>query len=151
MIDFYIVGNRIAEFRKRSGLTQDQLAEKIYVSRQLVSKWEKGIGTPSIDSLLDLCRVFDTSFEELLCLDDEFEVDEKDIFKGHDRLYVVKKIISGVIVCDLPDVFYQFSPGERMMILKAIREEKLVTDIRELSVKLTDKEKAYLNNGGIAL
>ena len=43
------IGSRIAELRKRAGLTQEQLAEKLFVSRELVSKWEQGTRLPDYD------------------------------------------------------------------------------------------------------
>ncbi|MDE7264369.1 MAG: helix-turn-helix domain-containing protein [Anaeroplasmataceae bacterium] len=70
MIDFNLVGKKLTKYRKEFGLTQDEVAEHLYVTRQLVSKWEKGIGVPSIDCLLELCRLYQTSFEDILCLDE---------------------------------------------------------------------------------
>ncbi|MDE5855414.1 MAG: helix-turn-helix domain-containing protein, partial [Anaeroplasmataceae bacterium] len=49
MINFYLVGQKLTKYRKEMGLTQDEVAEKLFVTRQLVSKWEKGNGVPSID------------------------------------------------------------------------------------------------------
>lgn len=70
MINFNLVGKKLTKYRKELGLTQDEVAEKLYVTRQLVSKWEKGIGVPSIDCLLELCRLYQKSFEDILCLDE---------------------------------------------------------------------------------
>lgn len=144
MIDFVRVGNKITEYRKRLNMTQDELADLLYVTRQALSKWENGTGVPSADTLLALCKIFNVSFEEILCLDEEIDVDKENIFKGHERLYVINKIINNEIEVFLPDVFYQFSPSERMMVLKAIKEKRIKTNVRELYVKLTDSEKTYL-------
>ena len=65
MIDFVKVGNKIATLRKQKGLSQEELAEKLYVTRQALSKWENG-SVPSIDIVLQLAKSFDVSFEELL-------------------------------------------------------------------------------------
>ncbi len=48
MIDFYKVGNKITTFRKLSHMTQDDLAEKLNVTRQALSKWELGISAPQV-------------------------------------------------------------------------------------------------------
>ena len=74
MIDFIKVGSKIIKYRKEQNLTQDDIAEKLFVSRQLVSKWENGTGVPSIDVLLELCKLFEITFEEPLCLNDEIYV-----------------------------------------------------------------------------
>ena len=76
MIDFKKVGEKIYQCRKDKDLSQDDLAERMYVSRQLVSKWENGLGVPKIDHIIDLCEILDVSFEELLCLNDGKEMKE---------------------------------------------------------------------------
>ena len=60
------LGKRIAYHRKNLGLTQEQLAEKLGVSRQAVSKWETGTAEPSTSNLLALAKAFNISPEELL-------------------------------------------------------------------------------------
>ena len=77
MIDFRKVGRKISSYRKRKNLSQDELAKRMYVSRQLVSKWENGTGIPKIDHIIDLCEILDVNFEELLCLNDEKEGSRK--------------------------------------------------------------------------
>ena len=128
----------------KRGVLEEDVAEKLFVSRQLVSKWENGTGVPSIDVLLELCQLFQITFEELLCLNDEVDVDENNIFKGRNRLYVVQSVIDGKIKVDLSEVFYQSSPIERMMVLKAIKEERLKVRMNELYLKLTQGEQNYL-------
>ncbi len=147
MIDFVQVGNKIAKYRKQKNMTQDELAEILFVTRQALSKWENGTSVPSTDTLLNLCKVFNVSFEEILCLDEEIEIDEENIFHGHERLFIINKIINNEIDVNLANVFYQFSPRERMVVLKAIKEKKINANINELVVKLTESEKKYL--GGL--
>ena len=147
MIDFVKVGSRISEYRRAMGLTQEELAEKLYVTRQAVSKWENGSSIPSIDTVYELSRLFSVSFEELLGL---FEappkVDAENIFEGHDRAYIISKIVSGEIRLNIPDVLYQMSPAERMYILKCIKSGKLRVVLVELLAKLTPSEIQFLKN-----
>ena len=56
----------IRELRTKNGLSQDELAEKIFVTRQAVSRWENGETTPSIDTLKLLSKLFDVSINTLL-------------------------------------------------------------------------------------
>ena len=60
------IGEKIKELRKQKGWTQEELAEKLFVSRTAVSKWESGKGTPNIDSLKDISAIFSVSIDELL-------------------------------------------------------------------------------------
>lgn len=60
------IGEKIAYLRTREGISQEQLAEKIEVSRQSVSKWEMDQALPQIDKVLQLCELFGISADELL-------------------------------------------------------------------------------------
>ena len=59
-------GNIIPELRKKHGLSQDELAEKVMVTRQAVSRWENGETVPNTETLKLLSRVFDVSINTLL-------------------------------------------------------------------------------------
>lgn len=61
-----MLSERIYQFRRNSGLSQEQLAEKIGVSRQAISKWESGISTPELEKLLALSECFDITIDELV-------------------------------------------------------------------------------------
>ena len=58
---------KLQELRKTKGLTQEELAEALYVSRTAISKWESGRGYPSIDSLKEISRFFSITIDELIC------------------------------------------------------------------------------------
>ncbi len=58
---------KLQELRKSRGLTQEELAEALFVSRTAVSKWESGRGYPNIDSLKELSRFFSVTIDELIC------------------------------------------------------------------------------------
>lgn len=57
---------KLQELRKNRGLTQEELAEALYVSRTAISKWESGRGYPSIDSLKEISKFFSVTIDELL-------------------------------------------------------------------------------------
>ena len=149
MIDFVRVGEKISRYRREAGMTQDDLADKLFVTRQALSKWELGVSVPSTDTLLELCKMFKVSFEEILCLDEKLDIDPNDIFRGHDRLFIVNSICHGELVVNIPDILYQFSPSERLLILRAIKEGKIETDIDELLVKLTASELKFLSKNSL--
>ena len=67
-------GEKLQELRKARSLTQEQLAEALYVSRTAVSKWESGRGYPSIDSLREVSRFFSVTIDELISPDDVVSV-----------------------------------------------------------------------------
>ena len=65
---------KLVSLRKNSGLSQEQLAEKLGVSRQAVSRWESGDSTPDMLNLLGLCKCFGVSSDYLI--NDDYESDE---------------------------------------------------------------------------
>ena len=60
------LGSSLFSARKKSGLSQEEVAEKLGVSRQTISKWENGTSDPSTSNLIALAKLFDLSAEELL-------------------------------------------------------------------------------------
>jgi len=61
---------KLQNLRKQHGLTQEELAAKLFVSRTAVSKWESGRGYPNIDSLKEISKFFSVSVDELLSSDE---------------------------------------------------------------------------------
>lgn len=60
------IGNKINQLRKLSGMTQEQLAEKLNVSRQTISKWESDSTSPDLESIVKISRIFHVSLDGLL-------------------------------------------------------------------------------------
>lgn len=72
------LGEKLQQLRKSRGMTQEELAEALFVSRTAVSKWESGRGYPSIDSLKALSAFFSVSVDELLSAEKLMDIAEKD-------------------------------------------------------------------------
>ena len=60
-----MLSEKIYQLRRKNGLSQEQLAEKIGVSRQAISKWESGASTPGLDKLRALSECFQVTMDEL--------------------------------------------------------------------------------------
>ena len=69
---------KLQELRKSRGLTQEELAEVLYVSRTAISKWESGRGYPSIDSLKEISNYFSVTIDELLSSEKMLSIAEKE-------------------------------------------------------------------------
>ena len=69
---------KLQELRKAKGLTQEELAESLYVSRTAISKWESGRGYPSIDSLKEISNYFSVSIDDLLSGEKLLSIAEKE-------------------------------------------------------------------------
>lgn len=69
---------KLQELRKQKGLTQEELAEHLFVSRTAVSKWESGRGYPNIDSLKAIARFFSVTIDELLSGEEVMNIAQED-------------------------------------------------------------------------
>ena len=69
---------KLQELRKQKGLTQEELAASLYVSRTAISKWESGRGYPNIESLKAIAKFFSVTVDELLSTDEVLTIAEED-------------------------------------------------------------------------
>lgn len=60
------IANRLYEYRKKFGYSQEELAEKLGVSRQAISKWERSESSPDTDNLIALSKLYNVTLDELL-------------------------------------------------------------------------------------
>ena len=77
---------KLQELRKNKGITQEELAQSLYVSRTAVSKWESGRGYPNIDSLKAIAVYFSVTVDDLLSGDQVLLIAEEDGREKRDRL-----------------------------------------------------------------
>lgn len=67
------IANKLIELRKARGVSQEELAAHLGISRQAISKWERGEASPDIDNIVMLSRFYGVSIDELLCRGAEYE------------------------------------------------------------------------------
>lgn len=87
---------KLAELRKSKGLTQEELAEALFVSRTAVSKWESGRGYPNIDSLKEISCFFSVTIDELICSREVITAAEDD------KKALISKSVS--VICSAMDI-----------------------------------------------
>ena len=89
---------KLQELRKQKGLTQEELAEVLYVSRTAVSKWESGRGYPNIESLKAISKYFGVSLDELLSSDEILTIAEDD---NKQREKHLRDVVYGLLDCSV--------------------------------------------------
>ena len=93
---------KLQELRKNKGLTQEELAEILYVSRTAISKWESGRGYPNIESLKEISKFFDVSIDDLLSGEKLLSIAEKEnksnIRNMCDLLFGIVDLFSFILV-----------------------------------------------------
>ncbi len=96
---------KLKYLRKQKNLTQEQLSDKLFVSRTAVSKWESGMGFPSIDSLKDIANFFEISVDDLISSKEVISFADKSIKKDRKTFSV---LICGIV--DLLNLLLLFLP-----------------------------------------
>ncbi len=94
---------KLQELRKQRGLTQEELAEALYVSRTAISKWESGRGYPNIDSLKAIAHFFSMTIDELLSGDELLTIAEEDN-KQKEKHF--RDLIFGLLDCSIAMFFF---------------------------------------------
>ena len=94
-------GTKIAELRTANKMTQAQLGEQLNVTSQAVSKWEKGLSEPDIESIRKICEIFHITFDEFFGAEpkDEEREDSSDENKSQEQQQVV---LAYCDTCDKP-------------------------------------------------
>ncbi len=133
MLDTKVIGDRLRELRIRRGMTQDEVAEAVYVSRQAVSGWEKGLALPSISSCILLLDLYHTDLDDLLCLERKSETS---------ALY--QDILSGRITLIPSEHMWRMSPAQREQILIRISCGSITVNREELMPYLSKDEQVFL-------
>ena len=96
---------KLQELRKKKGLTQEELADALYVSRTAVSKWESGRGYPSIDSLKAIAKYFSVTIDELLSCEEALTIAREDQKQRESQL---RDLVFGLL--DLSVIIFFFIP-----------------------------------------
>lgn len=89
--------NNLQKLRKANGFSQEQLAEKLEVSRQSVSKWESGASYPEVDKIIMMSDIFDCSMDELVKGEYKLSKVDKDVEQVHKKFAF--KTALGVFLC----------------------------------------------------
>ena len=94
---------KLQELRKKKGLTQEELAEALFVSRTAVSKWEQGRGYPSIDSLKAISKFYGVTIDELLSGGELLTIAEEET-KGKENHF--RDLVFGLLDCGVVMFFF---------------------------------------------
>ena len=101
---------KLQELRKQKSLTQEELAESLYVSRAAVSKWEAGRGYPNIDSLKAIAAFFSVSIDELLSSGEVLTLAEEDHRQKETRF---RDLVFGLLDCSMALLLFLPFFGEK--------------------------------------
>ena len=113
---------KLQELRKQKNLTQEELAEALYVSRTAISKWESGRGYPNIDSLKAISKFFAVSLDELLSGDELLTIAAEDNKQKERHL---RDLVFGLLDCSV--AMFLFLPFFGQRVDGVIQEVSLLS------------------------
>lgn len=145
MINLVKIGQKIADLRKTHHMTQNELADTLFVTHQAISKWENGKSIPSLEILYELTKLFHTTIDLLLedneLIDDDYEV----MFQSTTREAVINHFLNKPsLKCEIQKIFYLLNPNERMMIINQIIHKIIALDLENIWPLLSMSERQYL-------
>ncbi len=91
-------GDRLFALRKKYGLSQEELAEKIDVSRQSISKWERGEASPNSNNLIAMSKLYGITLDELLGTEKSSKADEKNPVNNSLMLNLMKFPVPIIVI-----------------------------------------------------
>ena len=94
---------KLQELRKQKGLTQEELAESLFVSRTAVSKWESGRGYPNIESLKAIAAFYSVTVDELLSSAELVTIAEADSKQKETHL---RDLVFGLLDCSIASLLF---------------------------------------------
>ena len=111
-------GQKLQELRKKRGITQEELAQKLYVSRTAVSKWESGRGYPNIDSLREIAKFFCVTVDELLSSGEVLSLAEEDTRQKEKSLCDL--VYGALDICAVLLIFLPFFASETDGVIQSV-------------------------------
>lgn len=90
--------NRLYELRKQKGLSQEELANRLNVTRQTVSKWEVGDSTPDMEKLVALSALFNVSMDELVMGKEAVTQDNSSKTGSDEKNALIKKVLKVISI-----------------------------------------------------
>ncbi len=102
---------KLQQLRRNHNLTQEQLAEQLYVSRTAISKWESGRGYPNIESLKCISKLFSVTIDELLSSDELITLAETENRSNLKKIYMVSA--GSLMFCLLHLYYFRFMESRK--------------------------------------
>lgn len=117
------LGKQIRKYRKEQSLSQDELAEKVYVSRQTISNWENDKSYPDVNSLILLSEVFHTSIDNLIkgdveVMKEQVKNEDRKEFEKISRIFSV--LFLAMMITPIPLIHYLKYAGIAIWALLAV-------------------------------
>lgn len=131
-----MLGEKLAALRKRSGYSQQELAEKLSVTRQTISNWECGQGAPALDKAVELAKIYQISLDDLAGEQVEVVVKEK----RESQARVLKRLVGKYVKIEDSDATLLIEQQGKVKVLEVSEDWIRVEYTRLKEGSFTKKE-----------
>ena len=111
-----LFNEKLKMLRKESKMTQEQLAEKLNVSRQAITKWEAGDGVPDIENLKQISKVFNITIDELVKEEKNVQIEEKKKYNYIEELEIDHTKHFDINICKIEEVNFIRNDEEKVKV-----------------------------------
>jgi len=144
MLNLELISKKIMEQRKLKGMTQNDLADALFVSRQAVSKWEMGKSLPSIEVLIEMTKLFDITIDYMLDGSELSDHDYSSMFMQYPRESVIYHFLnSNHLNEDIKNIFYLLTIKERKQMIDQLMSKQICLNEVALWPYLSIDERKY--------
>lgn len=131
-----MLGEKLAALRKRSGYSQQELADKLSVTRQTISNWECGQGAPALDKAVELAKIYQISLDDLAGEQVEVVVKEK----RESQARVLKRLVGKYVKIEDSDATLLIEQQGKVKVLEVSKDWIRVEYTRLKEGSFTKKE-----------
>ena len=126
--------DKLIDLRKKNGFSQEELGEKLGVTRQTISKWELGDLTPEMDKIIELGKIFNVDIDELVCNNKIDKGSKKNINKRENIVKVTLVILLILILSSLLFIFiYEHKDNKNKNIFSIFNPAKNEIDNHDIN------------------
>ena len=119
-----LFNEKLKMLRKENDLTQEELAEKLMVSRQAITKWESGDGIPDIENLKQISILFNTTIDELVKEEKEVKIDIRQKYTYKEELEIDHTKNFDINICKVHELNLMSSTEEKVVVELSSNEEE---------------------------
>ena len=146
-----MIGENIKRLRTEKGMTQKELADKLFVTAQAVSRWENGEVEPSVSTISEIAKIFCVSTDEMLGVDavkaePKVIVEKEVVYKDAPKQPVAMCSKCKSFIYDNAGVYKQVEGNETVTLCKKCHEEKKAEQKRKETEKLASAKKRRIHS-----
>ncbi|MBP3802199.1 MAG: helix-turn-helix transcriptional regulator [Clostridia bacterium] len=124
-----LFNEKLKKLRKEEGLTQEQLAEKLNVSRQAITKWETGEGVPDIENIKQISNLFNVTIDELLKEEKNINIEKREKYSYVEELEIDHSKHFDINICKIQELNILSTNEEKVRVELLSSENENLNEI----------------------